>query len=344
MVEWPITLQNYSRANADWKTRPPERLLDNCFSIMVLKRRRHSDHITCKHCREDFRAITVLHLRNIHDYEGDHPINDYKRKFGLQSATCSKSRRKISASKAAFWAKRGQHWTRASVLAEIIRIHDAGRPVRRRRVPVRLYEAGRRLFGTWQAAVEKAGLDFEEATGVLRWSQQKVVQAIQSLAKSGVALNASCIARRHATLFNVAVNRFPRSWAKALQAAGFDPNENKARRGKWNQQKAEVWSRKRISKGRSILARDVPPDLVDFVHKRLKTSWVDFVESLGVPYPGIKKRRDWTKEKLLEEIRRRKAQGQRLNYRAVASEHQALIHQARKFFGSWHRARSAAKV
>jgi hypothetical protein len=70
----------------------------------------------------------------------------------------------------------------------------------------------------------------------------------------------------------------------------------------------------------------------------------DFVESLGIPYPGVKKRLDWTEQKLLDEIRRWQAEGHRLNYKAVHCEYQALIHQARKFFGSWDRARAAVRV
>src|SRR6266568_4874 len=38
------------------------------------------------------------------------------------------------------------------------------------------------------------------------------------------------------------------------------------------------------------------------------------------------------------------AEGHRVNYRAVALEHQALIHQARKYYDSWDRARAAARV
>ncbi len=83
---------------------------------------------------------------------------------------------------------------------------------------------------------------------------------------------------------------------------------------------------------------------MQFVYKHLGRTWPEFVESLGVAYPGVKKCRDWTKDKLLEAIRRRAAQGHRLNYRAVADEHQALIHQARKFFGSWGAARAMAGV
>jgi hypothetical protein len=61
-------------------------------------------------------------------------------------------------------------------------------------------------------------------------------------------------------------------------------------------------------------------------------------------YLGVKKRRDWTRRKVLAEIRRLKAEGSRVNYRAVKDTYQALLHQARKYFGSWDAARAAARV
>ena len=334
----------------DWRKVQFTRQHVNCIanglagaSIMAAKSRLRSDHITCKHCGRDFGAITFRHLRNIHGYDGDHPINEYKHKFRLQSAMCGEARNKVSEAKEAFWAKRGQHWTGRTLIAEIQRLHRAG-SLPCKRVPVRVYMAGRRLFGSWQAAVEKAGLDYEEATGVRNWTPAKVVESIKELAKRGVPLSATYIRDHHPTLLNVATKRFPRSWAKALKAAGLDPAEHKLPRGRWNRQRAAEWVRKRAAKKRSLLARGAPRDLLGFVHRRLKTNWPDFVESLGFTYPGIKKRRDWTRQKLLEEIRRRKSGGHRLNYRAVQSEYQALIHQARKYFRSWDRARAAAGV
>jgi hypothetical protein len=311
---------------------------------MAPEHRQPVDYITCKHCRKDFRAITFLHLRNIHGYDGDHPINDYKRKFRLQTATCLDSRKKISAAKDYFWARQGRHWTRAKLLDEIRRVHRAGKSLRQLEIPDRLYLAGRRLYGTWRAAVEKAGLDYEKATGIVHWTPEKVVEAIKELAQRGVPLSATYIKTHHQTLLNVARKQFPHGWGKALEAAGFDPAEHKVPRSHWTRQQAEVWVRKREAKGKPILAGAAPGDLLHFVYNRLGTTWTDFVESLGITYPGVKKCRDWTKQKLLAEMRRWNAEGHRLNYRAVADEYQALIHQARKFFGSWDRARAAARV
>lgn len=303
-----------------------------------------SDCVTCKHCGKEYRAISVLHLRNIHGYDGDHPILAYLRKFRLQTATCRDARKKISEAKVVFWGKRGQHWTRAKLLGEINRVHRSGRSLRRQRISVRLYEAGRRYFGTWQAAVEKVGLNYDEATGVTRWTREKVVEAIKELAKRGETLTAKYVEAHHPRLFRAAVKRFPRSWAKALRAAGLDPHQHKAPRGQWNNQKAAEWVRKRVANGKPILARDAPPRLVDFVHRCLDIGWTDFVESLGIPYPGIKKRRDWSRAKVLSEIRRCKTEGYRMNHAGIKGRYQALLHQAKKHFGSWDLARAAARV
>jgi hypothetical protein len=303
-----------------------------------------TDSVTCQECGEDFGAITARHLYNIHGYTGNHPINDYKSKFGVRHTLCADARKRIAVAKTQFWTKRGQHWTRATLLVEIQRLWRSGHHLRRRRVPVRVYEAGRRLFGTWQHAVERAGLNYESSSGVRHWTRTKVIERIQQLAANGEPLHANHIKTHYYFLYRAAIKRFPQSWAKALRAAGFDPEELKKRRGRWNKTKAEAWVRTRHAKKKRILAKDAPRDLLNFVYDRLETTWPDLLESLGIAYPGIKKRRDWTKSKLLKEMRSWKAQGHRMNYRAVKNDYQALIQQARKFYGSWDRARAAARV
>jgi ribulose kinase len=48
------------------------------------------------------------------------------------------------------------------------------------------------------------------------------------------------------------------------------------------------------------------------------SGWADFVESAGIPYPGVKKRQNfWTKEKVLEEIRRWHSEGHAMHHRGL---------------------------
>ena len=85
---------------------------------MAHRRRRPTDCITCKHCGQEFRAITMFHLRSAHNYDGDHPVEDYQRAFRLKTAKCFQSRKRISEAKTLFWTRRGQHWTPATLVAQ----------------------------------------------------------------------------------------------------------------------------------------------------------------------------------------------------------------------------------
>jgi Homing endonuclease associated repeat len=311
---------------------------------MAHRTRPAADRVTCQHCGRLFRAITYLHLRNRHGYDGEHPVQEYKSHFRLAYAICRASRRKLSAAKDQYWKDRGCDWTREKLLVEIRRLHDAGRRLGKEEVPTRLYEAARRLFGSWEAAVEAAGLDYEEASGVRRWTPEKVVARIRQLAEQGVPLYATYVQEHYPYLLRAATKAFPTSWTKALVAAGIDPADHPAPRDGWTEDEARDWVRRRVARKQSVLARDVPADLLGFVYRHLNVGWADFVESLGVPYPGVKKRRDWSKKTLIEAIRQRDRAGKPMNYRAVADSEQALIHQARKYFPSWDRALAAARA
>lgn len=276
--------------------------------------------VTCRLCRKRFRAITCFHLRNVHQFEGEHPIYDYKAEFDLAYSMCRDLRKRFSEAKDDYWDQRGQHWTPDDLLAEIRRLHQAGKSIRSKMVPTRLSVAACRLFGSWRKAVEAAGFDYEQVTGVRHWSRKKVLEEIKRLATARVPLNSTNIQRNHSALHQAATKLFPRSWAKALQAAGFDPAEHRLPKGVWNRPVAEQWVRTRAAQKQSLAAHDVPRDLRDFVRRRLEASWSEFVEQVtGRPCPGSKKRRDWTKEKLLSEIRRLKATGNPLTSRAVAA-------------------------
>lgn len=203
-------------------------------------------------------------------------------------------------------------------------------------------QAARRLFGSWESAIHKAGLEYDFITAKRRWTPEKIISQIRRLAKNQVPLNATHIERKFGALYRAAVKAFAWSWNDALQAAGLDPKVHRQRRGAWDRDKAVHWVESRIRKRRSVLAKDAPPALKCFVWDHSKLRWTDFIESFGISYPGVKKRLDWSAKSVVKEIRRRKAQGKAMNYGALKREHQRLLCQAVKFFGSWDDARDAA--
>lgn len=301
--------------------------------------------VTCRHCRKEFRAITAPHLRKAHDYRGEHPVRDYKRRFNLKHAECAEVGQLRSESADQSWEKRGRHWTRKRLIAEIRRMHKAGESLRFTVVHPRLRGPANRLFGSWQNAVEAAGFNYDGLLLVRRWTPEKVVAAIRKLADEGLPLNLTYVKRHDPALALAARRHFPVSWGKALRAAGFDPVAHKKPKGPWDKPKALRWVLDRFEHGQSLMARDVPLDLKGFVWQTLKIGWADFVESAGIPYPGIKKRQNfWTREKVLEEIRRWRAEGHPMHYRGVRRGYESLLQQAKKYFKSWDAARAAAEA
>ena len=302
--------------------------------------------VICRLCRKRFRVISHFHLRSVHKFEGDHPVLDYKEEFEVAYSMCRDTRKQMSESKQDFWDARGQHWTPDKVLAEIRRLHRAGKSLRGKSVPVPLLSIGRRLFGSWEKAIEAAGLTYEQVRGVRRWSREKVIEIIKRLAGLGFPIDATTIERQNYPLYRAATRHFPLSWAKALKAAGFNPAEHKKIRNIWDRQSAEDWVKKEAARKKSLLGSNVPRNLRHFVYCHLKKGWPEFVEEVtGQPYPGNKKRRDWTRKKVIAEIRRLKAQGNTMGYKAVIrAAGQGIIKQAKKFFGSWSVACAVAGV
>lgn len=209
--------------------------------------------------------------------------------------------------------------------------------------PIKLVRAAEKLIGSWKAAVEEAGFRYDDLLLLNRWSRKKIITTIWGLAEDGVPLDATSIRRDYSPLFNAAKTWFRGSWGSALEAAGIDPKEHKKQRGRWNKKKASEWVRKRLANGQSILARDIPADLKNFAQYYFEGGWAGFVESMGIPYPG-KRDRAWTRDLVMEEIRRMQSEGEPLNYSAVKISDSNLLRKALEFFGKWDSARAAAGV
>ena len=298
--------------------------------------------VECRLCHKDYRAIGYTHLRHIHGFQGDHPIEDYKRRFGLDIAMCHDSRRLLRRGKEAYWERRGQRWTRKRVLDALRNRVRRGEPVAMARLDVPLRDAIARRYGKWTTAMRRARLDPKAYRLNLRWDEADVVAAISKRHKAGEVLHGARVEEEAPDLYRAGFGLFG-NWGKALAAAGFDPVAHRVPK-KWNLDHAAEWVRKAAKLGRSLIGIHVPSGLYGSVQPKVPGGWPAFVESLGIPYPGQRHRADWSAAAVLAEIRRRRRSGKPLNCFTVATESQAVTHQARKYFGSWDAALRAAGV
>lgn len=298
------------------------------------------DEVVCRLCGRGFRAIGYWHLRRKHGFRGDHPVEDYKRRFGLRVATCRETCRLQSRQRIAWAVRTGRHRTKDQIVAELRRRVRAGEGVTPRRLGVALKEALRRRFGSWDLAMRRAGFDADAYRTAHRWDAARLARAIRERRAARESLAARDVEQQRYALFRAAV-RLHGNWGAALRACGLDPLQHRVP-PKWSLARAREWVRERRAAGLPVTAASAPSGLRGRVARETGAGWVAFVESMGIPYPGPKKRR-WTDADVVAEIRKLRRAAHPLNLEAVKKlRGQALYHQARARFGSWDDALRAA--
>lgn len=112
-------------------------------------------------------------------------------------------------------------WPRERVLTGIRRRYEQGKFLNTDlmlRDDLPLHAAGRRHFGTWKEAIEKAGINYRNVRGGLRgWTKPKTRRALQDR-MSGGRINPKQLLETAPSLYRAAIHHFG-SWESALREA-----------------------------------------------------------------------------------------------------------------------------
>ena len=304
---------------------------------------RDPDAVVCRLCGQGYRAITSGHLRRIHRFRGAHPIEDYKRRFGIQVTACRAVRRVLRQTMEDYWKRKGRRWPRKRILTELRRRARKGLPLAPSQLDMALLQGIRRHFASFEQAMQRAGLDPSAHRLIRRWNLQRLTEEVRRMAGDGRILASQRMKREESEVYGAAV-RLTGSWGAALKMAGLDPVVHRERRG-WEIDRAKEYVRSAHAEGRPIWSTLVPQGLPQRVRRETGMRWADFVESLGIPYPGEKHRLDWSKAAVVAAIRDRRRRGLPLNEKAVRTGGvPGLATQGRVRFGSWDAALRAAKI
>ena len=123
--------------------------------------------------------------------------------------------------------RRYKVWTNERIIERIRELHHSGQDLSWRHVSQCLDPAlaaaatSKRHFGCWQAALEQAGLDYEQIRRYQEWSPDKVLRRVHELYAQGQRLNAKRMEGEDIRLLTAARRRFP-SWDLTLSAAGLN--------------------------------------------------------------------------------------------------------------------------
>lgn len=298
---------------------------------------RDVEAIECGLCRRLFRAITNTHLVRVHAFDPEHPIEEYKARFGLERAECLETRESQIRSYRETLERQGRLWTPERVLAEILGRARRGAALSHsaasREHPLLVWEAARH-FGSWRAALAAAGLDPERFALRRRWSRERLLAELRRLETSGVPLREIDCAR-HVRGLTQAARRLFGGWDQALAAAGLKrPPRRTLRHGAWTPERVLAELRELAPNApRARQALRIRPALVRAAWK-FWGSWARALQAAG-GQPPEPPRRKWTRESILQEIRRRAQAGEPLQARRVAASCGGLWAAARREFGTW---------
>lgn len=194
------------------------------------------DAILCRLCRSSFRAIIATHLVKRHGFAVEHPVQDFKKRFGLPVAISSATASLKRASIRRHHERVGSAWDRERVRRHMRRRARKQQPLNLKAVErddPRLLKAAVRIYGAWDTALLDCGLQPRNIRLARVWTRELVVRAIRARNRAGEALNACAIKDDDRGLLQAAINRFG-SWNSALESAGVSV---------WNAQRRHHWTR-----------------------------------------------------------------------------------------------------
>jgi len=202
------------------------------------------------------------------------------------------------------------------------------------------------LFGSWDKALEAAGVNPDKVRLHKRWTKERVVAGIRERKKNGLKLNMGAAQVDDSNLTMAAVRHFG-SWDRALKAAGIDPQAVKLLwHRSWTKAAVIAFIQERRAKGGKLNRKAVDKDGAgpSGAASRYFGSWDNALVAAGVAPEEVRLARAWTKEKVLAAIKERKKRGLKLHYLAVTNDDESLVWIGRKTFGSWDGALRAAGI
>jgi DNA-binding protein H-NS len=262
-----------------------------------------------------------------------------------------------------------KHWTRECIIRQLLDRESKGLPlnVGRQGIDSALHSAAQRIFGSWQNAIQAAGIAPRQMPSGKRWSPAKILVAIRHLARRQRPLTALQMERHHHNIVTAARRHFG-SWNKAVLAAGVDPS--KLRRVlPWKPERIIEAILTRALRNDSLSARQVEPRSLTAAAKRFFGSWPAAVAAAGLdpamtarqskrqspPMVEVRSRgktkssggdrkQRWNKDRVIASLQLRLAACKRMNGTALAREDASLYDAMRRYFGNWREAMRAAEL
>jgi hypothetical protein len=201
-------------------------------------------------------------------------------------------------------------WTKPLILQELRKLRSRGADLsynalaRKRQA---LLSAAAYHFGSYRAAVARAGIDYSTVTRRPRWTKQAIIALIKQARRAGRDLSWSAVTRGTGELTRAAFASLqPRlfgRWDRALHAAGLDADEiSRYRTWDRNTIAFELRSRRREDEplNSGAVQRDDPA--LHAAAVRQFGAYDPALRAAGIPPATVRQRRRWEKSYVLSAL------------------------------------------
>lgn len=212
-----------------------------------------------------------------------------------------------------------------------------------------------RMFGSWQKAVEAAGIDYDIIRKTKQWDIDEVKKTIRLHKAKGIEINAKNMNENYNDLY-CAGRKYFGTWEKAVEACGFPYSKIKKRSGiKTPRSECLEWSEgiiineilKLQKKGEYLNSR-----YIQITHSKLFYAayeyfggWRQAIEASGLDYEAIRLRAPkWYKKDIIKRIKELEKSGTDLSSQAMQRKHNSLLVIASRAFGTWDNALRKAGI
>jgi len=184
-------------------------------------------------------------------------------------------------------------WSRDSIALEIRDLYEAGENLSYSNVAktyVTLLRAATRYYGTWEAAVGGAGLDYSQIRRYRSWNRERIIERIRELAEQGHDLswrNVSTVLDPQLAAAATKKSHFG-SWRDAVEAASLDYDAIR-RYQDWDEQRVLTKVRDLHAQGKELNAKSVESEDITLITaaRRRFDSWHHALSAAGLDYRKI---------------------------------------------------------
>ena len=187
-------------------------------------------------------------------------------------------------------------WSKESIALEILSMYESGENLNYSSVAstnLALLRAATRYFGTWEAAVNFSGLNYDEIRRYKSWTRDRIVERIRELHGQGADLswrNVCTVIDPQLAAAATKKSHFG-SWREALEEAGLDYDEIR-RYKEWDDDRILDQVRVYATEGKALNAKNVEQEDITLITaaRRRFDSWHKALEAAGLEYRTIVRR------------------------------------------------------